>query len=113
MAKLTQARGLFAQSFNAGLAGDLEAARRAQSLAPQLLQASRTVNASGTGFVQDFNAEQASLDRLSDVFGTENIDTNRAGFAAVVDTLEVQLGAIQEKLDDLTREVSRQAHLAA
>jgi len=71
--KLNEARSQFEAIRERAEAGDIEAARQLPAVAQQLLDISRSVNASGEGFVQDFNAVQDAVGETQAEFeGTAN-----------------------------------------
>jgi len=59
--KLNEARSQFEAVRERAEAGDVDAARQLPQVAQQLLDISRQVNASGEGFVQDFNEVQDAV----------------------------------------------------
>jgi len=102
--KLSEARSQFEAIRERAEAGDVDAARQLPQVAQQLLDISRQVNASGEGFVQDFNEVQDA------VTGTQ------AEFEGVADT-EQQMIALQQtnvaNLEAIRAEAAEAARIAA
>jgi len=69
--KLNEARSQFEAVRERAEAGDVDAARQLPQVAQQLLDISRSVNASGEGFVQDFNAVQDAVTETQAGFESE------------------------------------------
>jgi hypothetical protein len=105
--RLSEARSQFADILAAAQGGDVGAGLDLPRIARALLEASRAVNASGMGFVSDFNFVQAALDALADsTVGQLSIEEQ------ALDELVRQSEELTAQLDEMVRmreEVTRAA----
>lgn len=94
--KLEEARRQFEETRAAALGGDAEAAARLPEVSQTLLNLSQQVNASGAGFVQDFERVQSSVDLVISSIEREEkqaqqvLEAAQATAVGVVELVEVQ-----------------------
>lgn len=106
--KLAEARRQFEALASAAQGGNADAATQLPSAAQALLQASRAFNASGSGYVNDFNRVQSIIDALTQQFGAtlpidqQALDAARqtvVGIQGTIDALGKQKDTIQKAAD--------------
>lgn len=95
-AQLDAARSQLNTVFQAALGGDQTAAGQFQGLAQQFLTSSRAYNASGAGYVLDFNTVRVMTDQLLGAFGARVTDQQR-----LVDAAQSQVDLLQQILTEL------------
>jgi hypothetical protein len=108
--KLEEARRQFEVLLTAAKGGNKDAAGNVAGAAQALLEASRDVNASGLGYVADFNRVQAVLAGLQDQYGAQ-LTTEQQILATLqnqVTYLEQQIDAIQAAKDAAAADAQRQ-----
>ena len=94
--KLEEARSQFETTRAAALSGDEEAAARLPEVSQTLLNLSQQVNASGAGFVQDFERVQSSVDLVISSIEREEkqaqkmVEIAQATQIGIVELVEVQ-----------------------
>jgi hypothetical protein len=109
-ARLLETRSRFETIAGAAQGGDADAAASLPGIARELLQASRGFNASGPGFVSDFDRVRSITDELAGRF-TSEADIARQQLVAserAVSITEQQLTQLQSTREQITRDAQRQ-----
>ena len=108
--QLAETRRRFESLTAAARGGDATAAASLPGAARELLEASRSFNASGPGFVEDFTRVQAIVTELATTFGTQADAQARLVEAAQrsAEAGEAGIQALQQQKDTITRESNRQ-----
>jgi gas vesicle protein len=97
--QLDAARGQLGSLYQRALGGDVNAGNQFSGAAQSFLEASRRYNASGAGYVVDFNSVNVMTDALQKAFGSRVTDTQRQ-----IDLLQKQidmLNGVQQSITDL------------
>lgn len=103
--KLAEARAQFERTSAAAQGGDSAAALRLPAAAQALLEASRAFNASGPGFVADYNRVQAVVDAVERQFGAtlplqeQQLEAARQAVESLQQTIE-SLGEQKQAIQD-------------
>lgn len=91
--QLSASKKQLLDDYNAAMGGDQQAAAKFQNLASTYLQTSKTYNASGSAYADDFNSVQSMTDALTNKYGQEESLAQQT-----VDALEAQIGLLQQEL---------------
>ena len=107
--QLEEARRQFESTRTAALGGDAAAAAELPAVSQRLLDLSRQVNASGAGFVEDFERVQSTVQLVIDQF-----DVQKEVQEEILVETRIQTIVVQEIRDDarLSRDEQREAELA-
>ncbi|HXU04985.1 MAG TPA: hypothetical protein VN903_28690, partial [Polyangia bacterium] len=94
--QLAEARNQVTSAYQKALGGDQAAAQQFPSLAQSFLQSSRGYNASGAGYVMDFNSVSVMTDALTQAFGDQMTDQEK-----VIKALKDQIDLLTKQLAEL------------
>lgn len=111
--KLAEARAQFDRAATGAAGGNADAAASLPNVASALLEASRAFNASGSGYVSDFQRVQAVIDAVSGSFGS-TLPTDQQALAAAkatVTTLQAALDSLNEQKTAITDNATKQIDL--
>jgi TP901 family phage tail tape measure protein len=106
--KYAEARRQFDTTVTAARGGDTQAQERFEEVANNFLQASRTVNASGSGYTADFNRVLSTTDQAIQ-WAAQQVDVAKASLAAlnaqVFGLIDVKVAvlSVADALKELTR----------
>lgn len=98
-AQLEEARRQFGGLRSLALGGDVSAAESLPEAARRLLDASRAFNASGVGFVSDFNSVQQTIDLVRDRFADQLTVEEQ-----MLAELEAQREALAAQIEEIRRQ---------